>query len=160
MSYDQYYNGMFAMNRLLTDQEETELTDILEKEHKEPDAPSKYIYYWVDKTTNPMTSEMVSALETHNENGHSSNGMVRWLRKLIPEWFAPRGILLDGEIYWEGDENDDSGYICIEKNEVYCKLPHTTYHRCSPSEEPDQETRRCNTKTSGSTLSSQAANHS
>ena len=50
---------------------------------------------------------------------------VAWLRYIIEHFLIPWGYVLNGECYWDGDQNDDKGEIEIENNviKVYDMVP-------------------------------------
>jgi hypothetical protein len=41
-----------------------------------------------------------------------------WLRLLLQYLFVPLGYTLNGEIFWEGEDRDDSGGIFIKDNQL------------------------------------------
>lgn len=41
-----------------------------------------------------------------------------WLEYLIDNFFQPLGYVLNGEIYWEGEDRDDFGTIHVEDNTI------------------------------------------
>jgi hypothetical protein len=53
---------------------------------------------------------------------------VEWLKYLIKNFFQPWGVLLNGEIEWEGEESSDRGKIVVTNNEVKVLHGVVTYH--------------------------------
>ena len=43
---------------------------------------------------------------------------IEWLKYLIKNMFTPWGVLLNGEITWQGEESEDIGLIKVTNNEV------------------------------------------
>jgi hypothetical protein len=43
---------------------------------------------------------------------------IRWLEYLIKHFLAPWGYVLDGEVEWQGEEDEDRGTIQVVQNEV------------------------------------------
>lgn len=43
---------------------------------------------------------------------------TEWLKYQIKHFYQPWGILLNGEIEWEGEDRDDRGKIVVKDNEV------------------------------------------
>ncbi len=41
-----------------------------------------------------------------------------WLRYLVEQFFAPRGHVLDGEVRYSGENDDDEGVIHVARNRV------------------------------------------
>lgn len=41
-----------------------------------------------------------------------------WLRYLIKNFFAPSGIVLNGDVTWQGEDYDDFGCLHVENNEL------------------------------------------
>jgi len=43
---------------------------------------------------------------------------IDWLEYLITHFLAPWGYILNGEVYWEGEEEEDEGLIRVQDNQV------------------------------------------
>lgn len=43
-------------------------------------------------------------------------GYIEWIEYICENVLKPNGSLLNGEVYWEGDERDDIGKIIIKDN--------------------------------------------
>lgn len=41
-----------------------------------------------------------------------------WLRYLLDHFLKPWGYVLDGEVFWQGEESDDRGKLVIRKNRL------------------------------------------
>lgn len=52
---------------------------------------------------------------------------VEWLQYLITNFFQPWGVLLNGEIEWEGEEKSDLGKIIVINNIITVKKGEITY---------------------------------
>lgn len=52
---------------------------------------------------------------------------VEWLHHLINKFFNPWGIKLNGEIEWQGEENDDRGKIVVTDNVLVTKEGRVVY---------------------------------
>jgi len=50
-----------------------------------------------------------------------------WIEYLIKKILKPRGYKLNGEVKWEGEENEDMGIIVIKNNVVTIKKAKITY---------------------------------
>lgn len=49
------------------------------------------------------------------------------IRHLCAKVFAPMGVLVNGEVKWEGEENGDMGLIVVEDNVVTTKRAKITF---------------------------------
>lgn len=52
------------------------------------------------------------------DGGEKFYSYVEWLKYLITNFFQPWGVLLNGEITWEGEESSDLGKIVVTDNMV------------------------------------------
>ena len=52
---------------------------------------------------------------------------VEWLKYLINHFFSEWGILLNGEVEWEGEDSRDLGKIIVADNKVTVKIGRITY---------------------------------
>ena len=52
------------------------------------------------------------------EEGESRHGIRLWLGLLLQYHFVPLGYTLNGEIFWEGEDRNDSGGIFIKNNQL------------------------------------------
>ena len=43
---------------------------------------------------------------------------IVWLKYLIDNYLAPRGYVLNGTCFWEGEEGEDKGKIIVKNNKV------------------------------------------
>jgi len=55
------------------------------------------------------------------DGGEKFYNYVEWLKYLINHFFSKWGVLLNGEITWEGEESDDIGKIVVIDNVVTIK---------------------------------------
>jgi hypothetical protein len=56
------------------------------------------------------------------DGGENFYDYIKWIRYLIKAILAPRGYILNGQVYWRGDDMGDSGIITIEDNKVKVSL--------------------------------------
>jgi hypothetical protein len=61
------------------------------------------------------------------DEGEKFYNYAEWLKYLIDHFFSKWSILLNGEIYWDGEDSDDLGKIVVTNNEVVVKVGHITY---------------------------------
>lgn len=52
------------------------------------------------------------------DHGEKFYDYIDWIRYLIANFFKPWGYTLNGEIKWEGEDNDDFGTIIVNDNIV------------------------------------------
>jgi len=55
------------------------------------------------------------------DGGEKFYNYVEWLDYLIENIFKPWGYVLNGEMYWYGEDRDDAGIIFVENNEIRVK---------------------------------------
>ena len=53
------------------------------------------------------------------DEGEKFYNYIEWLKFLIDNFFEPAGYKLNGEIFWEGEEREDTGVIVVKDNLVY-----------------------------------------
>ena len=52
------------------------------------------------------------------DDGEKFYEYVAWIEYLIEHFLAPWGYALNGKILWQGEDNDDRGYIHVKDNRV------------------------------------------
>lgn len=67
------------------------------------------------------------------------------LREIIANILEPEGLILNGTIYWEGDERSDMGKIVVRENVVTVYYAHITYKDCPglTGPEPGEQKAAC-----------------
>lgn len=61
------------------------------------------------------------------DGGEKFYSYIEWLQYLITNFFQPWGVLLNGEIEWEGEESSDRGKIVVTDNTIEVYEGTTTY---------------------------------
>ena len=61
------------------------------------------------------------------DGGEKFYNYVEWLKYLINHFFSKWGVLLNGEITWEGEDSSDLGKIVVENNVVKVLSGKVTY---------------------------------
>lgn len=61
------------------------------------------------------------------DGGEKFYHYVEWIEYLIKKVLAPKGYVLNGVVYWQGEENQDTGKIVIKNNKVTTKEGRITY---------------------------------
>lgn len=61
------------------------------------------------------------------DGGEKFYNYTEWLEYLIKHFFQPWGIVLNGEIEWQGEDRNDMGKIVVDNNNVSTLLARVTY---------------------------------
>lgn len=61
------------------------------------------------------------------DEGEKFYNYVEWIQYLIEKFFSPKGYVLNGEVYWYGEDRDDEGTISIQNNIVEVKYVKKIY---------------------------------
>jgi hypothetical protein len=61
------------------------------------------------------------------DGGEKFYNYVEWIQYLIDKILSPRGYILNGEVFWEGEDSGDEGKIVIKDNIVETKRVQKTY---------------------------------
>ena len=122
MGYSVYYGGEVnitpplteehaAIVQALTEHDETEQTrQIRESIAANPEPEG---WEWAGHFT--VSEDGATILPEEDESRH---GLGLWLGVLIEHFFRPGGYLLNGEISWEGEGQDDHGWIYVKDNQL------------------------------------------
>jgi len=71
------------------------------------------------------------------DGGEKFYNYVEWLKYLIKTFFKPWGVVLNGEIYWNGEDREDLGCIVVKDNKVKTRAAEISY-RESDDDEDDE----------------------
>ena len=69
--------------------------------------------YWCDWHINEKTGVV------EWDGGEKFYNYVEWLKFLVDNFFEPAGYKLNGEIFWGGEDRDDTGVIVVKDNYIY-----------------------------------------
>jgi hypothetical protein len=108
MGYDTTFSGSFLFDRPLDDETRDYLVDFNNERHEGREYPGYYCQW----TPNEDGTALVW------DEGEKFYDYTEWLKYLIEHVFIPRGYVLNGEVSYQGDDNDDRGLIIAENNEV------------------------------------------
>lgn len=109
MGYSTSFTGGIKFSRVLTVTEFNYLKNFNEKRHDlDKGAPGA----WCQWVSNEAGTELVW------DGGEKFYGYVPWLKWLIDNYFAKQSITLNGDIRWEGEDNEDVGTIHVKNNVV------------------------------------------
>jgi hypothetical protein len=56
------------------------------------------------------------------DEGEKFYDYTEWIVYLINQYLAPRGYTVDGEVRWNGEEDEDKGIIIVKKNKVSTRV--------------------------------------
>lgn len=150
MGYTTYFEGKFELNKKLKDEDKTFLTKLAETRRMARKTGAEYGVegeFYVDgsgsfgQDYNDQTAPVIDCnrppktqpglwlqwVPTEDGMGIEWDGgekfydYVEWIEYLIENILAPRGYILNGQVKWYGEENEDMGIIDI-KNNVVTKL--------------------------------------
>jgi hypothetical protein len=119
MGYTTEFKGEFNLDKPLDDETKNLLKQISDTRHEYEDNTYPGIWcQWVyDQKWNTIKWD----------GGEKFYEYVKWIKYLIKEVFAPKGYVINGDVEWQGDEDDDKGLICIKNNKVKTKHIETIY---------------------------------
>ena len=121
MGYTTDFEGEFKFNRSLTIAEKNELDEISEKDWRDDNSRPDYHSYYCQWATN----EEGTALGW--DGNEKFYGYIEWLEWLIDNFFEPKGIKLNGEIFWYGENPHDIGILVVKDNILEVKNGKITY---------------------------------
>lgn len=61
------------------------------------------------------------------DEGEKFYNYVEWLEYLIEHFFAPLGYVLEGTVFYDGEDSDDFGKIIVKDNVVKVSYGHRVY---------------------------------
>lgn len=118
MGYTTDFNGQLKLSRTLSLKEKNEMDEISEKDWREDKTKPGYYCQWV------VTDDGECLEWDGNEKFYD---YVEWLDWLIKNFFEPKGVKLNGEIEWEGEEQGDVGKIIVKDNNMTTKEGRIVY---------------------------------
>jgi hypothetical protein len=113
VGYSTDFYGKFKLSRKLSDEEYKTLVDFSEVRHgnnhgQDPEYPGFWCQ-WVP-------AEDREHLEW--DGNEKFYDYVEWLELIIDKFFELWGILLNGDVRWEGEDPDDKGVISVNDSIV------------------------------------------
>lgn len=118
MGYSTYFTDEFETNKEMSDDLIEKINTFSKSRHCNgngyPNDHSGFPGYWCDwVATSSKTIGWDGAEKFYDYD--------EWLVYIIKHFLEPNGILLNGEVYWEGEESDDFGILLAEDNRVYVR---------------------------------------
>jgi hypothetical protein len=154
MGYDSTFRGEFKLNKSLTVKDYKFLKNFSETRRMKRNLPEEYgvegeFYvegkgYGGQDRNDPSIINFNSPPSTQpglwcqwipNEEGDAIvwdggekfYNYVEWIQYLIDKILSPRGYILNGEVFWQGEDSDDEGKIVVKDNIVETKTVQKTY---------------------------------
>lgn len=115
MGYTTDFSGAFAFSRQLTLTEYNTLMDFAKKEHPKT-APSKFCL-WIPTR---------DGVGLKWNGGEKFDAYQEWLSALLTTFFKPWGVVLNGEVMWQGEELSDRGVLVIKDNVLTSRASQVT----------------------------------
>lgn len=113
MGYTTNFEGKLKINKTLSLPDYRWLVNFSEERHEGEEATKqKMPGIWCDW----VPTEDGEYLQW-NESEKFYN-YVEWLQWLVVNFFQPKGYTLNGQIEWEGEDNEDIGTIIVKDNMV------------------------------------------
>lgn len=117
MGYSTEFQGGLKLNRELTHKEWVELRKLTNSYDQDV-----YAQYTETPETIPNSYLQWESNEDGTEivwdGGEKFYDYIHWLRWLIKHYLAPRGLILNGKIAWQGDDISDAGIIYATNNKI------------------------------------------
>lgn len=153
MGYHSTFRGEFKLNKPLTVKDYKFLKKFSETRRMKRNLPEEYgvegEFYVdgkgyggqdkdstiIDYNSPPSTQPGLWCHWTPNEDGDAIvwdggekfYSYVEWIQYLIDKILSPKGYVLNGEVFWEGEDYMDEGKIVIKDNIVETKTVKKTY---------------------------------
>jgi hypothetical protein len=109
MGYTTEFTGAIKLGRKLTMAEAKELLEIASSDKSETVTGIRAYFQWVPADT------LEHIVWDGNEKFYEYTEQLRWLCGV---WLEQRGILANGELYWQGEETGDTGVLSVVANNV------------------------------------------
>lgn len=119
MGYSTSFSGGFKLNRELTHKEWMELRRLADYDSRDDG-------FYAEFTDTPDTIPDAYLQWEPNDDGTEIvwNGgekfyeYIHWLRWLVKHYLKPHGLVINGDVRWQGDEVEDSSVIVADNNKV------------------------------------------
>jgi len=109
------FNGELILNKPLDEKTRAYLDALYQGNIKEEGMPDSWCN-WRPEGPDTLMAEDGKAYDPE-----------AWLKYIIDKVLAPDGYLLNGEVYWYGEDPDDQGKIVVEDNIVRIFVAEKTY---------------------------------
>lgn len=122
MSYSTSFTGRFNLSRPLTLAEKNALDAFCDARH----GPAEKLPHGLSGYCDWRVSEDGTQIERPSSDG-SFYSYDKWLLLVIERFFAPWGVLLNGEMEWSGEEAGDMGKLVLKDNVLTVKQAKIVY---------------------------------
>jgi hypothetical protein len=109
MAYLTEFNGDFIIAPPLSQEHLVEFISFTQKRHEDKDKPSPNCRWWI----NPFLPGRLGW------NGNKQfHGYGKWLAYLLEHFFVPWGYTVTGQVWYQGQDPDDRGYLEVTDNQA------------------------------------------
>ena len=122
MGYSVYYNGEMSVSPPLTEKDAAIVRAVSALERTEE---TRAVFATIAASSEPDLPGHAGLVEIADdrahlipEEGESRHGFGLWLRLLSLHFLPKRGYVLNGEVFWEGEDHDDSGCVYAKNNQI------------------------------------------
>lgn len=110
MGYSTDFSGELELSAVPSAELVALLEEFADTRHEGDEFPGIWCQWILEENDGEFTLEW--------DGGEKFYEYTEWLRYLIEHFFEPNGIKLDGLIYWDGEESDDTGRIIVKDSVV------------------------------------------
>ena len=122
MGYTTDLNGQFEFNKTLDIETFNFLKDFAKQRHDEyEDGDNLGIGAWCQW----IPTEDGKFLEW--DGNEKFYNYIEWLQYIIGKILIPKGFVINGEVTWSGEEDDDLGKIIVKNNKIKIQKGKVTY---------------------------------
>ena len=137
MGYDTYHSGWFDLNK----EPDEAVKEFFKTYHLPGIENESHCELW-HLRSNPQGESTLANFcahpswfierEENTRHGEPEDG----LQFIIDNVLAPHGILVNGAIYWSGDDDDDRGKVVVKNNVITIYYAHIIYKDINGVPEP------------------------
>ena len=122
MGYSMYYNGEIAVSPILTETDAASVRAVAEGERSEQTQAVFAAIAASPEPDLPWHTGLLTVSEDRTlivpEEDESRSGFGMWLRLLLDYFLSARGYVLNGQVFWEGEDPDDRGTLYVKSNAI------------------------------------------
>ncbi len=144
MGYTTYFSGEWDLNKKLDDVTHKLLDKLNEEDTRQVDNSTQHLLkegeafpgYWCGWVPDEDGETILW------DGGEKFYDYEEWIQWIITKVLDPRGYVLNGKVYWSGEEDDDVGIIKIENN-IVLATPGSVYYNTDVEEDIFTEVKSC-----------------
>lgn len=123
MGYTTWFDGYFETDERMSAELVNKINEFSEERHCNSNSYNDhtgYPGYWCNwYASSPTTIQWNGAEKFYDYES--------WLIYIIDKFMKPNGIVLNGEVEWNGEGKDDFGLLIVEDNVVYVRYGYISY---------------------------------